>query len=94
VRYWISICKWNGSGQIGRYQLSSFLSLHEVIKDRTTIVIAHRLSTLKDMDRILVFVKGKIVEDGSLDSLLADKKSHFYKLWHMQAGGFIPPVVG
>jgi ATP-binding cassette subfamily B protein len=46
------------------------------------------------MDRILVFVKGKIVEDGSLDSLLADKKSHFYKLWHMQAGGFIPPVVG
>lgn len=68
-------------------------SLHEVIRNRTTIVIAHRLSTLKDMDSILVFVRGKIVEDGSLDSLLANKESHFYKLWHMQAGGFIPPVV-
>ncbi|MBV8802192.1 MAG: ATP-binding cassette domain-containing protein, partial [Gammaproteobacteria bacterium] len=68
-------------------------SLHEIIKNRTTIVIAHRLSTLKDMDRILVFVKGEIVEDGSLDFLLANKESHFYKLWQMQAGGFIPSVV-
>jgi len=48
--------------------------------NKTTIVIAHRLSTLKDMDRILVFVDGKIVEDGSLDSLLQNKESHFYKL--------------
>lgn len=69
-------------------------SLHEIIRNRTTIVIAHRLSTLKDMDRILVFVRGMIVEDGSLDSLLANRESHFYKLWHMQAGGFIPPVAG
>jgi ATP-binding cassette subfamily B protein len=69
-------------------------SLHDIIRNRTTIVIAHRLSTLKDMDRILVFVKGKIIEDGSLESLLANKDSHFYKLWQMQAGGFIPPVVG
>lgn len=67
-------------------------SLHEVMAEKTTIVIAHRLSTLKDMDRILVFVKGKIVEDGSLDSLLQDKHSHFYKLWQMQAEGFIPSI--
>ncbi len=45
------------------------------------------------MDRILVFVRGKIVEDGSLDSLLTNKESHFFKLWHMQASGFIPPIV-
>ncbi len=68
-------------------------SLHEVIRNRTTIVIAHRLSTLKDMDRILVFVRGKIVEDGSLDSLLANNEGHFFKLWQMQAGGFIAPIV-
>jgi ATP-binding cassette subfamily B protein len=67
-------------------------SLHEVMANKTTIVIAHRLSTLKDMDRILVFVSGKIVEDGDLSSLLEKKESHFYKLWQMQAEGFIPPI--
>jgi ATP-binding cassette subfamily B protein len=61
--------------------------------NKTTIVIAHRLSTLKDMDRILVFVSGEIIEDGSLESLLKNQDGHFYKLWQMQAEGFIPPVV-
>ena len=42
-------------------------ALHAVMQNKTTIVIAHRLSTLKDMDRVLVFDKGEIVEDGSLD---------------------------
>lgn len=67
-------------------------SLHEVMANRTTIVIAHRLSTLNDMERILVFVDGKIVEDGSLDTLLKNTSSHFYKLWNMQAEGFIPSI--
>ena len=66
--------------------------LHHVMAKKTTIVIAHRLSTLKDMDRILVFVSGKIVEDGDLNSLLNNKDSHFYKLWKMQAEGFIPSI--
>lgn len=65
-------------------------ALHEIMVNKTTIVIAHRLSTLKDMDRILVFVNGKIVEDGSLESLSKNKDTHFYKLWQMQAEGFIP----
>lgn len=67
-------------------------SLHEVMLNRTTIVIAHRLSTLKDMNRILVFVNGNIIEDGSLDDLLKNTNSHFYKLWNMQAEGFIPTI--
>ncbi|HXH55448.1 MAG TPA: ABC transporter ATP-binding protein, partial [Gammaproteobacteria bacterium] len=67
-------------------------SLDNLMAKKTTIVIAHRLSTLKDMDRILVFAQGKIIEDGSLDSLLKDTKCHFYKLWQMQAGGFIPSI--
>jgi ATP-binding cassette subfamily B protein len=67
-------------------------SLHDVMANKTTIVIAHRLSTLKDMDRILVFVHGEIVEDGSLESLLKDTHGHFYKLWQMQAEGFIPSI--
>lgn len=67
-------------------------SLHQVMLNTTTIVIAHRLSTLKDMDRILVFVGGEIVEDGSLNELLQNKESQFYKLWQMQAEGFIPSI--
>lgn len=67
-------------------------ALHEVMLNKTTIVIAHRLSTLKDMDRILVFVNGEIIEDGSLESLLQNKETHFYKLWQMQAEGFIPTI--
>ena len=67
--------------------------LHDVMANKTTLVIAHRLSTLRDMDRILVFDKGKIIEDGSLDALLENKNSHFYKLWQMQVEGFIPSVM-
>lgn len=66
-------------------------SLHELMLNKTTIAIAHRLSTLKDMDRILVFVDGKIVEDGSLETLVQNTTGHFYKLWTSQAEGFIAP---
>jgi len=67
-------------------------ALHQVMENKTTIVIAHRLSTLKDMDRILVFVDGEIVEDGDLKTLLKNK-NHFYKLWKMQSEGFIPSLL-
>ncbi len=67
-------------------------ALHHIMASKTTIVIAHRLSTLKDMNRILVLVNGNIVEDGSLESLLKNKNGHFYKLWQMQAEGFIPSI--
>lgn len=57
-------------------------------RGKTTIIIAHRLSTLLHMDRILVFDKGKIVEDGTHEKLLA--KSGLYKhLWDAQVGGFL-----
>lgn len=63
--------------------------LNEVMKNQTVIVIAHRLSTLSGMDRILVFHKGKIVEQGTHEQLLA-KKGHYTRLWQMQVGGYIP----
>ncbi len=66
-------------------------SLWEVMEGKTTIVIAHRLSTLLHMDRILVFDRGKIVEDGTHQELLA--KGGLYKtLWDAQVGGFLPDV--
>ena len=64
-------------------------SLATLMQTRTTIVIAHRLSTLADMDRILVFHHGVIIEEGSQAELLA-KKGHFAMLWAMQMDGFLP----
>ncbi len=65
-------------------------SLQKVMKDRTTIVVAHRLSTLASMDRIIVFDKGKVLEQGSQAELLANKEGAFAKLWALQNEGFLP----
>jgi ATP-binding cassette subfamily B protein len=46
-------------------------ALEEVMKDRTTFVIAHRLATIRKADRILMFEHGRIVEEGSFDELVA-----------------------
>lgn len=64
-------------------------ALHLLMQNKTTIVIAHRLSTLSKMDRILVFDKGQIIEDGTHAALIA-KHGHYAKMWQMQAGGFLP----
>lgn len=64
-------------------------SLEKLMQHRTTIVIAHRLSTLSRMDRILVFDKGKIVEEGSHADLMS-KDGLYAKMWNMQVGGFLP----
>lgn len=63
-------------------------SLWDLMNNKTTLVIAHRLSTLLQMDRILVFDHGSIVEDGSHDELLA-KNGLYKKLWEAQIGGFL-----
>jgi len=63
-------------------------SLWGLMQGRTTLIIAHRLSTLLQMDRILVFDKGSIVEDGTHKELL--KQGGLYKtLWDAQVGGFL-----
>lgn len=63
-------------------------SFKKLSHNRTTIVIAHRLSTLKNMDRIIVLDHGKIIESGSHNQLLHNGKI-YSKLWKMQSGGFI-----
>lgn len=63
-------------------------SLQKLMRDKTTLVIAHRLSTLQIMDRILVFDAGKIVEDGSHEELLA-LNGVYKKLWDAQVGGIL-----
>lgn len=64
-------------------------ALHELMEGKTVIAIAHRLSTLREMDRIIVLDKGQIVEDGTHESLLAHG-GIYADLWNHQAGGFIP----
>ncbi|MFP3017706.1 MAG: hypothetical protein ACEY3E_02090, partial [Candidatus Tisiphia sp.] len=65
--------------------------INEVLEttNATTIVIAHRLSTLLHMDRILVFERGKIVEDGT-HTMLITKGGIYKTLWDAQIGGFLP----
>jgi ATP-binding cassette subfamily B protein len=66
-------------------------SINYVMKNKTTLVIAHRLSTLASMDRILVFDNGEIVQDGTHAQLIA-KKGIYKSLWETQAQGFFDEV--
>ena len=63
-------------------------SLKELMHNKTVVTIAHRLSTLLTMDRILVFDQGKIVEDGAHNDLLSRRKL-YYTLWNAQIRGFL-----
>ena len=63
-------------------------SFEKLSKGRTTIAIAHRLSTLRNMDRIIVLDHGVIVEQGTHQQLLR-RKGKYYQLWQMQSGGFL-----
>ena len=60
------------------------LALEKMMQNRTSLVIAHRLSTIQKADNIIVLGKGKIIEQGKHDELLA-KKGEYFKLVNMQS---------
>jgi len=63
-------------------------SLYKLMEDKTVIAIAHRLSTIAAMDRLIVLDKGKIIEQGSHQELLA-QNGLYAQLWKHQSGGFL-----
>lgn len=65
-----------------------FDMIYNKFKNKSMLIIAHRLSTVKNCDEIIVMNNGKIIEKGTHDELL-EKKNHYYKLWEMQQGNFI-----
>ena len=67
-------------------------ALHQLMRGKTVIAIAHRLSTLREMDRIIVLEQGQIVEDGTHDTL-REYGGTYARLWDHQAGGFLVETV-
>lgn len=63
-------------------------SLTKISKGKTTLVIAHRLSTLSRMDRIIVLDKGRIIETGTHKQLLR-KRGKYAQMWKDQTNGFV-----
>lgn len=63
-------------------------SFEELAAGRTTVAIAHRLSTLRNMDKIVVMRGGRIIEHGSHAKLLR-QNGEYARLWKMQSGGFV-----
>lgn len=61
------------------------LNLHKILKSKTTIVIAHRLSTVVGCDRIVVIEHGQIIESGSHNNLI-EEKGLYNSLWNVQTG--------
>ena len=63
-------------------------AMEEVMKNKTCIVVAHRLSTIRKMDKIVVMEKGKIIEKGSHNELL-NLNGTYARLWNLQSDGFL-----
>lgn len=64
-------------------------AMDRLMKGRTAIVIAHRLSTVRTLDRILVFDQGRIIEDGDHESLLANADGQYRRLFDRQSGNIV-----
>lgn len=64
-------------------------AMDRLMKGRTAIVIAHRLSTVRTLDRILVFDQGRVIEDGDHDTLLANARGQYRRLFDRQSGNIV-----
>jgi len=67
-------------------------NLYRLMEGKTVIAIAHRLSTIAALDRVIVIDEGRIVEEGSHETLIA-RGGVYAQLWKRQSGGFLPDRV-
>ncbi len=65
-------------------------NLAALMEGKTVLAIAHRLSTIAALDRLVVIDKGRIVQEGTHNQLLADQNGLYARLWARQSGGFLP----
>lgn len=66
-------------------------NLYTLMEGKTVIAVAHRLSTIAAMDRLVVMDKGRVVEEGTHAELVKKKKGIYASLWQRQSGGFLIP---
>ena len=66
-------------------QIEILKTINEISKNTTTLIVAHRLSTIKNADKIFVLENGRIVESGNHKSLLR-QKGLYAKMWENQEG--------
>jgi ATP-binding cassette subfamily B multidrug efflux pump len=59
------------------------------MEGKTVIAIAHRLSTVMHMDRLIIIEKGSVILSGTHEELLSHESNLYKKLWEIQAGGFL-----
>ncbi len=65
-----------------------FSQIEQAVSGKTLMLVSHRFNTVQGVDRILVFRRGELIEDGSHKDLL-QKGGHYAKMWHSQAKSFI-----
>ncbi|MHB1583338.1 MAG: ABC transporter ATP-binding protein [Acidimicrobiales bacterium] len=65
-------------------------ALWRLMDGSTAVVVAHRLATIARLDRIVVMDRGRVVEEGTHDELLARTGGLYHRLWQHQSGGFLP----
>jgi len=63
--------------------------LNNLMRNKTVVAVAHRLSTIAELDRLIVLDEGRIVENGSHKELL-ENDGLYASLWRRQSGGFLP----
>ena len=62
-----------------------YSKFNDIVTDKTTVYISHRLSSCKFCDEIAVFHEGNVVQKGTLEELISDKTGKYYELWNAQA---------